>query len=115
LYLLPRYIGPARAKEYIFTGENIDAEKALEFGIANRLFTAKKLLPESVKFAKQLASGPTVAIGLAKLGILRGLESGVDAVLEYEALAQALIRTTSDAGEAISAFLDKREPKFQGK
>ena len=66
-------------------------------------------------FAKRLASGPTVAIGLAKQGIHRGLESGLDAVLEYEALAQSIIRTTGDAFEAISAFLEKREPDFQGK
>jgi 2-(1,2-epoxy-1,2-dihydrophenyl)acetyl-CoA isomerase len=115
LYLLPRYIGLARAKEFIFTGEKIDSRLAAELGIANRVLPPEELVPEAIKLAERLASGPTVAIGLAKVGILRGLESGLDAVLEYEALAQALIRTTSDATEAITAFLDKREPNFQGR
>ena len=57
----------------------------------------------------------TVSIGLAKIGLHRGLESGIEAILEYEALAQALVRTTGDTVEAMTAFLEKREPKFQGK
>jgi len=115
LYLLPRYVGISKAKELLFTGDKIDGEEALRLGIANRVVPLDDLLPEAMKFAGKLASGPTVAIGLAKQGIHRGLESGVDAVLEFEALAQSIIRTTGDAIEAISAFLDKRDPNFQGK
>ncbi len=115
LYLLTRYVGLAKAKELIFTGDRVSGEEAVKLGIANRVVTAKQLLPEAMKFARRLAGGPTVAIALAKLGIHRGLDSGMDAVLEYEALAQAVIRTTSDTFEAISAFLEKRDPKFQGK
>ncbi len=115
LYLLPRYVGLAKAKEFIFTGQRIYGEEALKLGIANRVFERNELLTQALKFAKQLADGPTVAIGLAKQGIHRGLESGLDATLEYEALAQALIRTTNDVYEAISAFLEKREPNFEGR
>jgi 2-(1,2-epoxy-1,2-dihydrophenyl)acetyl-CoA isomerase len=115
LYLLPRYVGLAKAKELIFTGEKIQGDEALKLGIANRVLPLDQLLPGAIKFAKQMAAGPTVAIALAKLGVHRGLEGGIDAILEYEALAQSLIRTTGDAYEAISAFLEKREPKFQGK
>jgi 2-(1,2-epoxy-1,2-dihydrophenyl)acetyl-CoA isomerase len=115
LYLLPRYVGIAKAKELIFTGERINGDEAVKLGIANRAVPLKDLVSEATAFARQLAFGPTTAIGLAKLGIHRGLESGLDAVLEYEALAQAVIRTTSDAFEAISAFLEKRDPDFQGK
>ncbi|MBI5117910.1 enoyl-CoA hydratase/isomerase family protein [Candidatus Poribacteria bacterium] len=115
LYLLTRYVGLAKAKELIFTGERVSGDEALKLGIVNRVFTAKRLLPEAMKFARQMAAGPTAAIALAKLGIHRGLDGGMDAVLEYEALAQAVIRTTGDTFEALSAFLEKREPKFQGK
>ena len=115
LWLLPRYVGLAKAKELIFTGDKIDGEEALKLGISNRVFSQDDLMPESMKFAKKLASGPTTAIGLAKIGIHRGLESGIEAILEYEALAQAIIRTTGDTVEAMNAFLEKREPKFQGK
>jgi 2-(1,2-epoxy-1,2-dihydrophenyl)acetyl-CoA isomerase len=115
LYLLPRYVGLAKAKELLFTGERIHGDEALKLGIANRVLPADQLMPEAIKFARQLAAGPTVAIGLAKQGVHRGLESGVDAVLEFEALAQSIIRTTSDASEAIAAFLEKREPNFQGR
>lgn len=115
LYLLPRYVGMSKAKELLFTGDRVDGEEAVRLGIANRSLPLEDLLPEATKFAKQLASGPTVAIGLAKQGVHRGLESGIDAVLEFESLAQAIVRTTDDASEAISAFLEKREPNFQGK
>lgn len=115
LYLLPRYVGLAKAKELVFTGERVSGEEALKLGIANRVFPLDQLVPEALKFAQQMAAGPTVAIALAKQGIHRGLESGIDAVLEYEALAQGLARTTGDAFEALAAFLDKRDPKFQGK
>lgn len=115
LWLLPRYVGLAKAKELIFTGDKIDGEEALKLGIANRVFSQDDLMPESMKFAKKLANGPTTAIGLAKIGVHRGLESGIEATLEYEALAQAIVRTTGDTVEAMTAFLEKREPTFQGK
>ena len=115
LYLLPRYVGMAKAKELLFTGDRVEGDEAVRLGIANRSVELDDLLPEATKFARKLASGPTVAIGLAKQGVHRGLESGLDAVLEFESLAQAIVRTTSDTFEAISAFLEKREPKFQGK
>ncbi len=115
LYLLPRYVGMSKAKELLFTGDKIDGEEALRLGIANHVVPLEDLLPKALEFAKKLAGGPTVAIGLAKQGVHRGLESGLDAVLEFEALAQSIIRTTGDAFEAISAFLDKREPDFKGK
>jgi 2-(1,2-epoxy-1,2-dihydrophenyl)acetyl-CoA isomerase len=115
LYLLPRYVGMAKAKELLFTGDRVDGEEALRLGIANRCLPLNDLIPEATKFARQLASGPTIAIGLAKQGVHRGLESGLDAVLEFESLAQAIVRTTADTFEAITAFLEKREPNFQGK
>ena len=115
LYLLPRYVGMAKAKELLFTGDRVDGDEAVRLGIANRSLPLDDLLPEATKFARQLASGPTVAIGLAKQGVHRGLESGLDAVLEFESLAQSIVRTTGDTFEAISAFLEKREPNFQGK
>ncbi|MHC4743305.1 MAG: enoyl-CoA hydratase/isomerase family protein [Planctomycetota bacterium] len=115
LYLLPRYVGMAKAKELLFTGDYVDGEEAVRLGIANRVLPLGDLLSEATAYAKKLASGPTIAIGLAKQGVHRGLESGIDAVLEFESLAQAIVRTTGDTFEAISAFLEKREPKFQGK
>lgn len=115
LYLLPRYVGMAKAKELLFTGDYVDGEEAVRLGIANRVLPLDDLITEATAFAKRLASGPTVAIGLAKQGVHRGLESGLDAVLEFESLAQAIVRTTGDTVEAITAFLEKREPNFQGK
>ena len=115
LYLLPRYVGMAKAKELLFTGDYVDGEEAVKLGIANRVVPLDDLITEATAFAKKLASGPTVAIGLAKQGVHRGLESGLDAVLEFESLAQAIVRTTGDTVEAITAFLEKREPNFQGK
>jgi len=115
LYLLPRHVGVAKAKELLFTGDFVKGEEAVKLGIANRVVPLEDLMAEASAFAKRLASGPTVAIGLAKQGVHRGLESGLDAVLEFESLAQSIVRTTSDTFEAISAFLEKRDPNFQGK
>lgn len=115
LYLLPRYVGMSKAKELIFTGDKVGADEALKLGIANRVCSPDTLMSEANEFATKLASGPTVALGLAKLGIHRGLESGLDAVLEYEALAQAVVRSTEDTSEAITSFLEKREPDFKGR
>jgi enoyl-CoA hydratase/carnithine racemase len=115
LYLLPRYVGMAKAKELLFTGDYVDGEEAVRLGIANRVLSPEDLMAEATAYAKKLASGPTIAIGLAKQGVHRGLESGIDSVLEFESLAQAIVRTTGDTVEAITAFLEKREPNFQGK
>lgn len=112
---LPRLVGLSKAKELIFTARKIDANEAERIGLINKVIKAEKLDSEVDKLAKQLAEGPTVAFGLAKKIMNKGLNMNLSSVLEYEASGQALAGTTEDAQEGVMAFLEKRKPKFKGR
>jgi 2-(1,2-epoxy-1,2-dihydrophenyl)acetyl-CoA isomerase len=112
---LPRLVGLSKAKELIFTARKIDANEAERIGLINKVVEAEKLDSEVDKLARQLAQGPTVAFGLAKKIMNKGLNMNLSSVLEYEASGQALAGTTEDAREGIMAFLEKRKPKFKGR
>jgi len=115
MYLLPRLVGMAKAKELIFTGEIIDAQEAYRIGLVNRVVPADKLMAEAQEFAKKLAEGPTRTIGMAKKMLNKSFESDLETVLAYEANAQGIAISTKDAKEGFSSFLQKRRPKFKGK
>ena len=112
---LPRLVGPAKAKELIFTARMIDAKEAERIGLVNKVVPADKLDNEVNTLAKQLAEGPTVAFGIAKKIINKGLNMNLNSVLEFEAFGQTIAGTTEDAQEGVIAFLEKRKPEFKGK
>lgn len=113
-YLLPRLIGLHKAKEICYTNELIDATKAEGMGLINRVVKHDDLEKESMELARQLVKGPSRAIGLSKLLLNRSLDSDLDNALAAEAYAQVVLMQTDDHREGISAFLEKREPKFHG-
>lgn len=115
LFHLPRLVGPAKAKELIFTAKMVDAKEAERIGLINRAVPADELDNEVDTLAKQLAEGPTVAFGIAKKIINKGLSMDLSSVLEYEAFGQTIAGTTEDAREGVTAFLEKRKPEFKGK
>ena len=104
----------ARAMEFAFTGDPIDAATAGRWGLVNRVYPADKLLDETLAFAKKLAQGPTRAIGLTKRVLNRSLAMTLDELLEYEALAQEAAGHTADHLEGVNAFLQKRSANFTG-
>ena len=112
---LPRLIGKARAKELIFTGEALKAQKACEIGLVNRVVPPEELLPEAVKMAQLISTKGPVALALAK----RAIESGYDVPLsdgckkEIDAFVESF--SSQDRDEGIKAFLEKRKPVFTGK
>ncbi|MDF2957989.1 MAG: Enoyl-CoA hydratase/carnithine racemase [Candidatus Alkanophagales archaeon MCA70_species_1] len=112
---LPRIVGVGKAKELIFTGEMIDAKEAERIGLVNKVVPKDKLMDETRAFALRLAKGPTVAIGLAKIAINKGLGTDIKTGLEYEVHAQSICIQTEDVEEGIKAFLERREPKFKGR
>lgn len=114
LFLLPRLVGLHKAKEIAFFAEKIYGPQAVELGLANRCVSSEKLLLTAQEWAQKLAHGPTVALGLMKLGMNRGLQMTLRDVMNYEASAQALAVQTRDVQEGLRAFLEKRTPKFQG-
>lgn len=115
LFHLPRLVGPAKAKELIFTAKIFDAEEAEKIGVINRAVPADELDREVDTLAKQLAEGPTVAFGIAKKIINKGLNMDLSSVLESEAFGQTITGTTEDAREGVMAFLEKRKAEFKGR
>lgn len=114
-YFLPRIVGTAMAAELIWSGRMIDAEEALELGIVSRLVGPDGLIGAANELAASFAAGPPVAIRLAKRAIYRSMESDLREALEFETHAQNICSATGDAREGITAFVEKRPPKFTGR
>ena len=114
-YLLPRRVGLAKAKELAFTGRMVDAAEAERIGLVNQVVPADQLQETAWKLARQLADGPTVAIGLAKKILNESLENDLQSMIDREGYAQAIAFQTEDHREGIRAFKEKREPEFKGK
>jgi 2-(1,2-epoxy-1,2-dihydrophenyl)acetyl-CoA isomerase len=114
-WLLPRLAGRARAMEMMMLGERVPAEQALAWGMISRVVEDEDLETESVALATRLAQGPTVALGLIrKLGREAQRVSLGDA-LAAERAAQREAGATEDFRAGVAAFLQKRQPRFEGK
>jgi len=113
-YLLPRLVGMGRAREMYFTAEIIDAAKALETGLVNRVVPHEELMARGLEFCAKLASGPTAAFGRMKENLNLGETETLDALLHQEALLMRISGLSEDSREAVRAFMEKREPQFKG-
>ena len=113
--ILPRLIGMRRATEMLFTGEPISAEKALEWGLVNRVVPADKLEAEVAEWADRFAKSATVAMGGIKVNLTKGWNLSVED--GYELVNSQLARASraEDATEGPKAFREKREPIFIGR
>ena len=114
-YYLPRIVGTARALDLIWTGRIIDAQEAMAMGYVNAVVREDKLMERTHAYAAALASGPGVAIGLAKRLVYRSWEVDADAALELAQQAMYIAQGTEDAREGPRAFAEKREPHFKGR
>jgi 2-(1,2-epoxy-1,2-dihydrophenyl)acetyl-CoA isomerase len=113
-YLLPRTVGPQRAKEIMFFGDDISAHDARELGIANRVVPAADLRATADEWATRLANGPSKTIAMTKWLLNRSFESSRQTAFEEEAYAQELVQATSDSSEGMQAFVERRDTTFQG-
>ncbi len=114
-YLLPRLVGKARAMELSLLAERLPAEKALEWGMINRVYEDDQLMEEALRMAENLASGPTVAFSLMRKAYWQSLDNTYEHQLELEDTFQKALKSTEDAKEGPRAFLEKRKPRFTGR
>jgi enoyl-CoA hydratase/carnithine racemase len=114
-YLLPRLVGLARATEILMLGEPIAAEDCLRLGLANRVVPVDQVLSEARALAERLARGPRFALGMTKVLLDQELAMNLEQGIEAEAQAQQICMQTRDFREAYQAFVDKRDPIFEGR
>jgi enoyl-CoA hydratase len=112
---LPRLVGKGRALQLILTGEMIDAAEAYRIGLVNKVVPAAELAAESEKLVRGiLAMGP-LAVRLSLEAVERGLDMSMEEGLLLEANHFGLLAATADMKEGLTAFLEKRAPKFSGR
>ena len=113
-YLLARLVGPQKAKELFFFGDDVPAEEAARIGLVNKVVPRAELTAEVTAWATRLASGPTKAIGVAKYLTNRALDTDRATALWDEAVGQELVTGTEDCREGLTAFAERRSPAFRG-
>ncbi len=113
-YLLPRRIGLQKAKEMVFFGDKLPAREALALGLVNKIVPQAELLAAAEAYVARLASGPTIAITLAKRQLNRSQDIDRATAFLEEAMSQELNARAEDAQEGIKAFQERRKPAFKG-
>ncbi|MGH7859137.1 MAG: 2-(1,2-epoxy-1,2-dihydrophenyl)acetyl-CoA isomerase PaaG [Candidatus Binatia bacterium] len=113
-FFLPRLVGVPRAAAMMYLGDRVSAQQALEIGMIYKVCEPEALAEEALRLARHLATRPTRGLGLAKRALNRSLSNDLDAQLDLERDLQSEAGRTHDYDEGVRAFLEKREPKFQG-
>jgi enoyl-CoA hydratase len=111
---LARLIGLGRAKELVYLGGQIDAEEAYRLGLVNKVVPGDDLLDEAKGWAKKLASKPPFTLRLVKQVMDQGYDLDLDSALKLERLGFIGLFGTQDQREGVTAFLEKRKPKYSG-
>ncbi|MEV0120802.1 enoyl-CoA hydratase-related protein [Streptomyces sp. NPDC050703] len=114
-YLLPRLVGPQRAKELMFLGDSVSAAEAHRMGLVNRVVPDDALAEAAREWAERLAAGPTRALALTKQLVNASLESDRATAFAAEAAAQEINMTTADANEGVASFVERRAPSYRGR
>ncbi|MEW2530065.1 enoyl-CoA hydratase-related protein [Streptomyces sp. NPDC047071] len=114
-YLLPRLVGPQRAKELMFFGDALAAADAERLGLVNRVVPDGDLEKTARAWAERLAAGPTRALALTKQLVNASLDAGRATALAAEAAAQEINMGSRDAREGVASFGERRAPSFEGR
>jgi 3-hydroxypropionyl-coenzyme A dehydratase len=105
---LLRIIGPARAKDLIFSGRKIMANEALSMGLLNKIFPSESLLSETKAYAKILSKNSSFAIGVSKMLVNKGTDANLDTGLKLEIYSWAVCFSTKEREERMRKFIEKK-------
>src|SRR5438445_11081263 len=112
---LTRLVGRARALDMMITNQQINAARALELGLVDRVFPPDELVEKSLDYVAQLAKGPTLAIGNIKIATRLGADLPMEGALALQREAVWRLFMSDDAGEGLAAFAEKRAPNWTGR
>jgi enoyl-CoA hydratase/carnithine racemase len=110
---LPRLVGPAKAKDLIYTGRFVDAEEALEIGLVDVVVPAAEVYPTALAMAQKLAKGPALALAAAKAAVDGGLDGDLASGLRLESHLFASVFATEDARTGMASFVEKGPGKAE--
>jgi enoyl-CoA hydratase/carnithine racemase len=114
-WLLPKVIGTGRAMELLMLGDKVPADECLRIGLANRVVADDQVLTESLALARRLAAGPGLALAMTKKMVWNEWPMDLEAAIEQEAQAQALLLRAHDHREFYNAWMERRDPRFLGR
>ena len=114
-WFLPRVVGLSRAYEMTLTGDVIDAEKAERWGLVSKVVDDDRLLDEALALARKITAFPPHSVRLNKRLLRDSQGVGLTQALEMASSMQALVQSTADQHEAVSAMLEKRKPRYEGR
>jgi len=114
-WLLPRVTSLSTALMMVETGRILDAKESHAAGLIDELVDDGQALPAAMDYARKLAAGPSVAVDIARRCVHKALNSTLEEMLDYEAVAATMSAHTEDAAEGTKAFVEKRKPVFKGR
>jgi len=112
---LSRLVGTSKAKELMFTGDNIGADEAFRIGLVNKVVPREKLMEVALALANKLAAKPRVALSLIKQCVDNGMNMDLASGLTLERNSFVIAYASEDGREGLSAFIEKRKPSYRGK
>jgi enoyl-CoA hydratase len=111
----PLVLGPARAKQFLLTGDSVSAEDALRMGLVNRVAPAEQLDDEAMAFARRLAAGAPLAIQYTKQSVNKIVKDALNIAFDTSTALEIITFQSEDHAEALAAIREKRKPRFRGR
>jgi enoyl-CoA hydratase len=110
----PLAVGPARAKEYLLTGDSLRAEEAERIGLVNHVVPSAELDAAATAMARRLAAGAPLAVRYTKLSVNKLIKEALNTAFDVSTALELLTMRSRDHQEALAAIREKREPRFTG-
>jgi enoyl-CoA hydratase len=111
----PLVLGPARAKQYLLTGDPIDAAEACRLGLVNRVVAPEALEQEALAFARRLAAGAPLALRYTKQAVNKLVKDALNVAFDTSTALEIVTFQSEDHAEALAALREKRKPRFRGR